>query len=150
MSLYIYFFFCGKGLLFNLILNASLSHFSSNPSLLSAVPGAYLGVAGYRLPRQPHRETLCRCQGNLLLRLLTLSSPPEIQFERARTNLKDRREGGSWFLCGGAEGGGRKGDEEGKKMVRFLVIIFDGARKDVPNENLTLIRGKFFLSSPYH
>jgi len=64
-------------------------------ALSSAVSGAYLGVAGYRLPRQPHRETLCRCQGNLLLRFLTLSSLShrEIQFERARTSLKEGRKG---------------------------------------------------------
>lgn len=91
------------------------------PPLFSAVPGAYLGVAGYRLPRQPHRETLCRCQGNLLLRLLTLSSLPEIQFERARTSLKDRREGGSWFLCG-TGGGGRRSEEETRREKRWCAF----------------------------
>jgi len=48
----------------------------------------------------------------------------------------------------------RRGDEEGKKMVRFLVIIFDGASEDVPNEDLTLIKGEPSVSvsrftSPY-
>lgn len=39
------------------------------------------------------------------------------------------------------EGGGRSPKaEKGKKMVRFLVIIFDGASEDVPNEDLTLIK----------
>jgi len=30
-------------------------------------------------------------------------------------------------------------------MVRFLVIIFDGASEDVPNEDLTLIKDEFSL-----
>lgn len=120
--------------------------FPPTPPPRSAVPGAYLGVGGYRLPRQPHRETLCRCQGNLLLRLLTLSSPSpgEIQFERARTSLKEGRKGAGF--CGARRKGRRSPNvEEGKKMVRFLVIIFDGASEDVPNEDLTLIKDEFSL-----
>jgi len=35
--------------------------------------------------------------------------------------------------------------EEGKKMVCFLVIIFDGASENVPNEDLTLIKDELFL-----
>lgn len=108
--------------------------------LFSAVPGAYLGIAGYRLPRQPHRETLCRCQGNLLLRLLTLSFLPERFNSREREQVWRKGERVLVSVEQG-EGGGRSPKaEKGKKMVRFLVIIFDGASEDVPNEDLTLIK----------
>lgn len=44
------------------------------------------------------------------------------------------------------EGGRSPKAEEGKKMVRFLMIIFDGASEDVPNEDLTLIKDEPSLS----
>lgn len=107
-------------LLFNSILNASLFlTFLPTSPLLSQVSGIYLGVAGYRLPRQPHRETLYRCQGNLLLRLLTLFSLPEIQFERARTNLKAGRgrDADFWRVREGREENQGRGGK--KNMVRL-------------------------------
>lgn len=133
-----------KGFHLTRLLNASLSHFSSSlfcgswrifrDRWLQVAP-ATTSRNPLSLPRQPSPSSSH-----------PLLSPGEIQFERARTSLKEGRKGAGFRGARRKRGGVPKQRRE-KKMVRFLVIIFDGASEDVSNEDLTLIKDGLSLSS---